>query len=66
LELEKGNRLEIQTGYVNKHCNNNGSCNYKSFSNFGWLCGYTGYCDYQAPRDSRLSGVYKSNEGEKK
>jgi hypothetical protein len=36
----------------NKCCNNNGMCNYKTFGvSFG--CAYSGYCDYQAPRDSR-------------
>jgi hypothetical protein len=36
-----------------KTCNNGGYCSFKTFG--GSLCGcnYDGYCDYQAPRDSR-------------
>ena len=45
-----------------KNCNYGGSCSYKMFGGSCLSCGYTGYCDYQAPKDSRYGlSSYKSD-----
>ncbi len=41
-----------RTGVV-KTCNG-GYCNYKTFDGSNPGCSYTGYCDYQCPKDSRV------------
>ena len=36
-----------------KTCNCEGCCSYKIFGGSLCECSYMGYCDYQAPKDSR-------------
>jgi len=44
---------------MNKTCSAGHPCNYRyqSSGSVGWGCNYTGYCDFQLPRDSRLQPV---------
>ena len=37
-----------------KNCNNQGFCGYRCFNGTLCECSYDGYCDFQAPRDSRF------------
>jgi len=39
---------------MNKTCNINGYCEHRAQGQLGWVCKYAGYCDFQAPRDSRI------------
>ena len=46
-----------------KRCNGTCDCEYKTFGTwFG--CRYHGYCDFQAPRDSRAQGSTKDIEND--
>lgn len=44
---------------MERTCNFNGYCTYRVLGSTCYGCVYSGYCDYQAPRDSRDEGVYK-------
>jgi hypothetical protein len=49
------------------NCNANGYCSFRVYGGTGWACVYTGYCDYQLPRDSRTQfGNDFNNEDKKK
>jgi len=39
-----------------KTCNNKGDCEYKALGES--KCTYEGYCDYQAPKDSRFISLH--------
>jgi len=47
---------------MERTCNFNGYCTYRSLGNICYGCLYSGYCDYQTPRDSRDEGIYKVND----
>lgn len=38
---------------MDKSCGHEKSCNYQYLGSLGFMCAFSGYCDYQAPRDSR-------------
>ena len=38
---------------MEKSCNSNGPCIYRTIGGTFIGCNYTGYCDFQLPRDSR-------------
>jgi len=46
---------------MNKTCNG-GYCQYKTHGGTMPGCTYTGYCDYQCPKDSRSVSIAKSEE----
>ena len=39
-------------------CSSNNSCSYKSITSLGCDCSYSGYCDFQLPRDSRPQRIF--------
>ena len=41
---------------MDKMCNGNVCCQYRVLGSNGFYCSYNGYCDYQAPKDSRYTG----------
>lgn len=49
---------------MEKTCNNPNGCSFKCLSTLNYGCSYVGYCDYQAPRDSRNISLHSYPEVE--
>lgn len=46
-----------------KSCQLNGYCEYRRLGHIGFHCSYMAYCDYQAPKDSRVdTDKYSNND----
>jgi len=46
---------------MEKTCNFAGYCQSKCLGSITYICKYNHYCDYQAPRDSRVIMIYEDN-----
>lgn len=42
---------------MGKTCNGDCYCEHKCLGPVRWVCNYNGYCDFQAPRDSRNNDI---------
>jgi len=42
---------------MDKTCSSESNCTYRFLGEMGFGCNYIGYCDYQRPRDGRMSYI---------